>query len=195
MEIHFEKSMHPISHMRREALQSASVVAELLQQDDATLNTLTAYLQRRAPPHIVTIARGSSDHAAAFFAYLCMLRMGRYVTSVPPSLLSLHQAPLQRSGTLALAFSQSGRSPDLVTATAYFSGPDSHSVALVNDAASPLAQQAQTVLPLHAGTEELHRPAGGGRPAAGRVAGRHHAADCTGATAHLAGGGCAARLG
>jgi glucosamine--fructose-6-phosphate aminotransferase (isomerizing) len=153
MEIHFEKSMHPISHMRREALQSASVVAELLQQDDATLNTLTAYLQRRAPPHIVTIARGSSDHAAAFFAYLCMLRMGRYVTSVPPSLLSLHQAPLQRSGTLALAFSQSGRSPDLVAATAYFSGPDSHSVALVNDAASPLAQQAQTVLPLHAGTE------------------------------------------
>lgn len=141
------------THMRREALQSASVVAELLQRDEATLSALAAALRLRAPSHIITIARGSSDHAAAFFAYLCMLRLGRYVTSLPPSLLSLHDAPLQRSGALALAFSQSGRSPDLVKATAFFSGAESHSVALVNDAASPLALQAHTVVPLHAGTE------------------------------------------
>jgi len=145
--------MNPSTHMRLEALESPTAVAELLQRDEGTLSTLTADLRRRPPQHIVTIARGSSDHAAAYFAYLCMLRLGRYVTSLPPSLLSLHDAPLQRSGTLALAFSQSGRSPDLVKAAGYFSGPESHSVALVNDASSPLARQAHTVLPLHAGIE------------------------------------------
>ena len=141
------------SQMRTEALQSPRVVAEQLAQDTATLSGLVGELRRRAPEHIVTIARGSSDHAAAYFGYLCMLRLGRYVTSLPPSLLSLYAAPLQRIGTLALAFSQSGRSPDLVRATSFFSGPNTRSVALVNDAQSPLAQAARTVLPLHAGAE------------------------------------------
>ena len=141
------------TQMRAEALQAASVVAEQLTRDQEALANLVAELRRRAPDHIVTIARGSSDHAAAYFAYLCMLRMGRYVTSLPPSLLSLHTAPLQRIGTLALAFSQSGRSPDLVRATAFFKGPNTRSVALVNDVQSPLAHAARTVLPLHAGQE------------------------------------------
>jgi glutamine---fructose-6-phosphate transaminase (isomerizing) len=145
--------MTPPSHMRTEALESATVVGELLRRDHDTLATLVAELRRRPPEHIITIARGSSDHAAAYFAYLCMLRLGRYVTSLPPSLISLYGAPLQRTGTLALAFSQSGRSPDLVRATAFFSGPHIRSVALVNDADSPLAREALTVLPLHAGTE------------------------------------------
>ena len=145
--------MSPTTYMRREALQSPQVVADLLQRDQDTLKALAADLQQHAPAHIITIARGSSDHAAAYFSYLCMLRLGRFVTSLPPSLLSLHEAHMQRHGTLALAFSQSGRSPDLVKATQYFSVAPSRSVALVNDAASPLAQQAHTVLPLHAGQE------------------------------------------
>jgi glucosamine--fructose-6-phosphate aminotransferase (isomerizing) len=139
--------------MRTEALQSPSVVAEQLARDQNTLDNLVSELRRRGPEHIVTIARGSSDHAASYFGYLCMLRLGRYVTSLPPSLLSLYDAPLQRIGTLALAFSQSGRSPDLVRTTSFFSGPNTRSVALVNDAQSPLALAARTVLPLHAGAE------------------------------------------
>ncbi len=143
----------PPSQMRTEALQSPSVVAKQLAQDQDTLANLVTELRRRGPESIVTIARGSSDHAASYFGYLCMLRLGRYVTSLPPSLLSLYDAPLKRIGTLALAFSQSGRSPDLVRATSFFSGPNTRSVALVNDAQSPLALAARTVLPLHAGAE------------------------------------------
>lgn len=141
------------SQMRIEALQSPSAVAHQLAQDHQVLSRLVDEWRSRPPQHILTIARGSSDHAAAYFAYLCMLRLGRYVTSLPPSLLSLQEAPLQRQGTLALAFSQSGRSPDLVNATAFFSAAGAQSVALVNDAQSPLAQTANTVLPLHAGAE------------------------------------------
>ncbi len=142
------------SHMRSEALQSPSVVADQLAQNASVLADLVEPWRRRTPEHIVTIARGSSDHAASYFGYLCMLRLGRFVTSLPPSLLSLYAAPLQRAGTLALAFSQSGRSPDLVQALSYFSGPDARGVALVNDTQSPLALAAHTVLPLHAGAEK-----------------------------------------
>lgn len=145
--------MPPTTLMRAEALESAATVANMLQRDQDTLARLVSDLRRLPPKHIVTIARGSSDHAATYFAYLCMLRLGRYVTSLPPSLVTLYDAPLQRAGALALAFSQSGQSPDLVRAAGLFSGVGARSVAVVNHADSPLAQRAQTVLPLHAGIE------------------------------------------
>jgi glutamine---fructose-6-phosphate transaminase (isomerizing) len=58
-----------------------------------------------------------------------------------------------RQGLLALSFSQSGQSPDLVAPTQYLSQGGAHTVAVVNDATSPLAQAARWVLPLHAGPE------------------------------------------
>lgn len=145
--------MGPESKMRAESIESADAVARMLRHDHDALAALIEDLHRQAPAHIVTIARGSSDHAAAYFAYLCMLRLGRYVTSLPPSLITLFNAPLQQQGVLALIYSQSGRSPDLVRAAGFFHGPQSRCVAIVNDAQSPVAAQAQTVLPLHAGVE------------------------------------------
>ena len=55
---------------------------------------LGAALRARPPHGTVTIARGSSDHAAAYMAYLIMARSGQLVTSLPMSLLTLYQAPL-----------------------------------------------------------------------------------------------------
>lgn len=141
------------SMMRSEALESADAVARMLQHDHATLKDLVQGLHQQPPAHIVTVARGSSDHAAAYFAYLCMQRLGRYVTSLPPSLITLFEAPLQRQGALALIYSQSGRSPDLVRAARFFHKPQARCVAVVNEVHSPLADQVQTVLPLHAGVE------------------------------------------
>ena len=55
-----------------------------------------------------------SDHAASYFAYLVMQRLGVPVVSLPMSLVTLHNAPLAVAGQLAVAVSQSGQSPDLV---------------------------------------------------------------------------------
>jgi glucosamine--fructose-6-phosphate aminotransferase (isomerizing) len=102
---------------------------------------------------VLTVARGSSDHAAHYMAYLVMARLGRLVTSLPMSLVTLHHADLVCDGLLALAFSQSGQSPDLIAPMRYFAEHGARSVAFVNDAASPLAQAAQRVVDLQAGPE------------------------------------------
>ena len=60
---------------------------------------------------------------------------------------------LCRQGLASIAFSQSGQSPDLVAPTAWFSARGACTLAVVNDAASPLAQAAQQVIALHAGPE------------------------------------------
>src|SRR4029078_8611501 len=65
----------------------------------------------------------------------------------------VYQSRLQCEGLVSLAFSQSGQSPDLVLPTSFFRAGGARTVAIVNDAASPLAAAAQWVFPLHAGAE------------------------------------------
>ncbi len=86
-------------------------------------------------------------------SYLVMARLGRLVTSLPMSLITLYPSRLVRDGLVALAFSQSGQSPDLVTPTHFFRIGGARTAAFVNDSASPLASAAQWVFPLHAGAE------------------------------------------
>lgn len=139
--------------MRAEALEAPARVADLLARDAEAYAALGAALRARPPRGVLTLARGSSDHAAQHLAYLAMARLGQLVTSLPPSLLTLYDSPLRADGLLALALSQSGRSPDLVEPLQRLRAGGATTVALVNDAGSPLAAAAEHALPLHAGEE------------------------------------------
>lgn len=139
--------------MRSEALEAPGVVARLLAAEHANFEVLGAELRRRPPLALLTVARGSSDHAAHYMAYLVMARLGRLVTSLPMSLVTLYRSKLVCDGLVALAFSQSGQSPDLVTPLQEIGAQGGRTVAFVNNAESPLARAAQQVMPLHAGAE------------------------------------------
>lgn len=139
--------------MLKEASESSSFVAKQLTHEGPHYAQLGAALRAKPPSSIVTIARGSSDHAAAYAAYLVMSRLGRLVTSLPMSLVTLLNAPLQAKESLAIAISQSGQSPDVIEPIRYFRDNGAVTVALVNDAQSPLALGAQWCMPLHAGAE------------------------------------------
>ena len=142
------------SLMLEEARSAPARVAEQLSRDGGRYAALGAALRANPPSAAVTIARGSSDHAASYFAYLVMARYGQLVTSLPMSLVTLYRAPLAMRGTLAVTISQSGRSPDLIEPIEAFRRGGATTVALVNDAESRLAGAAEWVLPLHAGPEK-----------------------------------------
>jgi glucosamine--fructose-6-phosphate aminotransferase (isomerizing) len=139
--------------MLQEARSAADCVAAQLTADDDRYTALGHALRAAPPAAVLTLARGSSDHAAAYCAYLIMARLGRIVASLPMSLLTLYRSPLQAQGTLAIAISQSGQSPDVVEPMGYFRRGGGTTVALVNNITSPLAQAAEWALPLHAGPE------------------------------------------
>ncbi|WP_394789767.1 SIS domain-containing protein [Rhodoferax sp.] len=141
------------SWMEQEARSAPDMLRQDLAAGDTAYARLGAQLRAAPPRHVLTVARGSSDHAASYFAYLAMSRLGRLVTSLPMSLVSLEQAPLQAEHTLALAISQSGQSPDVIAPVRYFRDGGATTVALVNDTASPLAQAAEHTIGLAAGTE------------------------------------------
>ncbi|WP_193789171.1 SIS domain-containing protein [Paraburkholderia atlantica] len=141
-----------MSNMLKEALASAATVAEQL-KDTSRVASLAAKLAQQ-PRHVaLTVARGSSDHAASYFASLTMSRLGVPVASLPMSVATLQQAPLQVRDQLALAFSQSGKSPDLVGTMNALRAAGALTVAAVNAPSSPLADACEWHLPLVAGPE------------------------------------------
>lgn len=141
------------SRMAQEAGQAPQAVERLLAHATPLFEELGAQLRAQPPQSVLTLARGSSDHAALYTGYLVMARLGRLVTSLPMSLVTLHRARIACDGLLALAFSQSGQSPDLVEPLREFSARGARTVAFVNAAQSPLAQAAQRVFALQAGPE------------------------------------------
>jgi glucosamine--fructose-6-phosphate aminotransferase (isomerizing) len=136
--------------MHVEASEAPAAVRRLLTHERERLAEFGAGLRALPPQALLTVARGSSDHAAQYTAYLVMARLGRLVTSLPMSLITLYQSKLQCDGLVALAFSQSGQSPDVVAPIEYQGAHGARTLAFVNDADSPLARAAQCSVSLHA---------------------------------------------
>ncbi|BEV72883.1 MULTISPECIES: SIS domain-containing protein [unclassified Paludibacterium] len=142
------------SLMLEEAQSAAEAVAAQHMYADERLAMLGRLLVQQPPQLALTVARGSSDHAANYFAYLAMQRQGVPVVSLPMSLVTLHHAPLHVKGALAVGLSQSGQSPDLVETMSALGRAGAITVALVNQHESPLADCCEWVVPLCAGPEK-----------------------------------------
>ncbi|MGY3040933.1 glucosamine--fructose-6-phosphate aminotransferase (isomerizing) [Rhodanobacter sp. TND4EL1] len=139
--------------MFQEAHESADVVARQFAANEAVVSALAQTLRAHPPRFIVTCARGSSDHAAAYAKYVFETRLGIVTASASPSVTSVYAAEQQWQGALFIAISQSGKSPDLLRNAQAAKVAGAHVVALVNVEDSPLALLADTVIPLHAGRE------------------------------------------
>jgi len=140
--------------MYREAAEAPDCVASQLERNTPTIATLVKRLRTDPPIAMVTIGRGSSDHAATYARYLVETRLGLLSSSLSPSIFSVFKAPLSLRNMLCLAISQSGRSPDLLAAATAARDSGAIVVALVNDPDSPLAEIASVVLPQGAGPEK-----------------------------------------
>ena len=141
------------TRLSREAAQAPAVVRAQLGANAPLIRDLADRLRRAPPTAVVTLGRGSSDHAATFARYLIETRLGVMTASTPPSVSSIYDTPPALRGALCLAISQSGRSPDILAAAQAAREAGALVVALVNDADSPLAELAEVTAPLLAGPE------------------------------------------
>ncbi|MDO9182494.1 MAG: SIS domain-containing protein [Bacteriovorax sp.] len=140
--------------MRSEALEAPRVVEEQFSENQQILDEVAQYLNQKNPYSVVSIARGSSDHAAQYLNYLVTAKMGKLTTSLSMSALTLYQTELNVSKSIGVAISQSGQSPDIIKPIEYMKSHNAPTFALVNDLNSPLAKSAEWTIPLHAGPEK-----------------------------------------
>jgi glutamine---fructose-6-phosphate transaminase (isomerizing) len=141
------------TQMYCEAEQAPDAVRRQLAANSERMERLGERLRQLAPRAVVTCARGSSDHAATFAKYLIETRLGILTSSSAPSVSSVYAATPNLAGTVFLAISQSGASPDLLSAVRAAKDGGALVVALVNAESSPLAQAADYTIPLCAGAE------------------------------------------
>lgn len=139
--------------MFQEAAQAAALIRAQIGINQDLIASAVKRLQDFNPCAIVTCARGSSDHAATYGKYLFETHLGLITASAAPSVTSIYQAQPQLKGMLFIAVSQSGKSPDLLASVSQAKASGALTLALVNVADSPLAELADIVIPLRAGSE------------------------------------------
>jgi len=142
-----------ITQMRREIEEIPVAVARLLDEGASATKEIAAEIARRDPRFLMSVARGSSDHACTYLKYASELLFGLPMASVGPSVASIYGTKLKANGTLCIAVSQSGKSPDIVDLTRNARESGAFAVAITNDTASPLAEAASATLGIHAGPE------------------------------------------
>jgi glutamine---fructose-6-phosphate transaminase (isomerizing) len=145
--------MTDTTQMRREVEEIPAAIERLLTDGRAAIEQTAAALRQRDPDLVITVARGSSDHAATFFKYACELVLGLPVASVGPSLASVYHAPLRARHAASIGISQSGQSPDIVALARALTDAGAASVAITNDPASPLAAASRHTVAMQAGPE------------------------------------------
>ncbi len=142
------------SYMRQAIEENPTAVALLLDKGGAVLADAGARLRAAKPVMIATIARGSSDHAAAFLKYAFELVAGIPVASIGPSIASIYGREIALRNCAAIAISQSGKSPDIVSMATSARTSGGLTIALTNTAGSPLAAAADIAIDIRAGEEK-----------------------------------------
>lgn len=140
------------SVMRRETDAAGAAVARLLAGRPAILD-LAARIRTQPPRLVVVCGRGSSAHAGTYLRYQIARRTGLIAAPAMPAIASVYGRGQNMAGTLFLAVSQSGRSPDLVAQAERAGADGALTVALVNEPTSPLARACHAVIDLAAGPE------------------------------------------
>jgi glucosamine--fructose-6-phosphate aminotransferase (isomerizing) len=140
------------SAMASEIGESADVVARIIRNRAATRD-IAERIGIGSAPLCVVCGRGSSGHAGVFLRYLVETRLRLPVSASAPSVITAFRTPLMLRHALFVVISQSGRSPDLVAATRSARDAGARTVAIVNAASSPVAAEAEFVVPIEAGHE------------------------------------------
>ena len=142
------------SHMAREVAEIPEAARRFLSQSAGAVAKAAAAMRAADPDLIVTVARGSSDHAATYLKYAVELQAGVPVASVGPSIASIYHRPLKMGRAACIGISQSGQSPDTVDMMRAAGAGGALTLAITNHADSPLGRASAHALPLQAGVEQ-----------------------------------------
>ncbi|MFC2149222.1 SIS domain-containing protein [Candidatus Auribacterota bacterium] len=140
--------------MEKEARQVPDVIAKQMTENLDIWTSLAKRLRKDPPSFAMTVARGSSDHAATYAKYLLETKLGLITASAAPSVLTLYGTHMYEKGGLVIGISQSGGSPDICELMEEARKRGTVTIAIVNKTDSPMAKAAEYVVPMHAGEEK-----------------------------------------
>jgi glucosamine--fructose-6-phosphate aminotransferase (isomerizing) len=139
--------------LRTEILEQPAVLARLLDSQAEAVQEIAAAIRARGVKYVIIAARGTSDNAARYGQYILGAHNRLPVGLATPSLFSVYGTPPRLEEGLIIGISQSGQSPDIVAVLAEARRQGGVTLSISNDPGSPLAEEAEFVIPLLAGEE------------------------------------------
>ncbi len=142
-----------MSWLETELREQPAALARLLERQGTRAFELAAAFRRDDVRYVLIASRGSSSNAARYAQYVLGRANRVPVMFATPSLYTIYEQPPRLEGAIVLGISQSGASPDVRAVLAEARRQGRPTLALTNDPESPLAREADEVLPLEAGEE------------------------------------------
>jgi len=142
-----------MSILESEIHQQPQVLQHLLDEETAPVRRLVGQLRGQFQ-YVMIAARGSSDNAARYAQYLLGAQNHLPVALATPSLFSIYAQSPKLDGALVVGISQSGQSPDIIEVIETGHKQGRPTLAITNEANSPLAQAAEHRILLHSGIEQ-----------------------------------------
>ena len=142
-----------LTKMSAEIAEIPAAAERLLREKQSLIDQLAQRIEAASPRVIVMCGRGSSGHVGVYLRYLFETKLGLLVSAAAPSVVTAYKGRPDMRDVLFVVISQSGRSPDLIAATKAARALGALTLAIVNDADSPAAAEAELLLPIDAGPE------------------------------------------
>jgi glucosamine--fructose-6-phosphate aminotransferase (isomerizing) len=139
--------------MLEEIHEQPEVLRGLLETQSEAVARVAAAIAARGVSYLYLAARGTSEHAGIYGQYVLGAFGGLPVALAAPSLFTVYGRPPRLAGALVVGVSQSGQSPDIVAVIVEGRRQGALTLAITNDADSPLAQAAELTLNISAGAE------------------------------------------
>ena len=136
-----------------EILEQPQCLAKLVVSQRKVAEEIARAIQSRGVSYIFLAARGTSDNAGRYANYLLGAANRLPLALATPSLFTYYQQPPNLKGAFVIGISQSGQSPDIVSVLHEGKRQGCLTLAITNEADSPLAANADFVLDIQAGPE------------------------------------------
>jgi len=129
-------------------------ISSLLSSQRKVVEWIAGEIRKRDIQYVFLAARGTSDNAGRYANYLLGAMNGLPLALATPSLFTYYKQPPKLKNALVVGISQSGQSPDIVSVLDEGRKQGCATLAITNKPKSPLAQKADYVIDIQAGSEK-----------------------------------------
>jgi glutamine---fructose-6-phosphate transaminase (isomerizing) len=142
-----------MSQLVTEIHQQPDALARLLDAQRDNVQQIAAEIRAFQPAFAWIAARGTSDNAARYAQYAWGIHCGLAVGLATPSVHTLYDSAPNLSKAVVFGISQSGRGDDVRTVIEHARAQGALTIAITNDADSPVAKAAHHHISLETGAE------------------------------------------
>lgn len=140
--------------MSGEMAEQPAVLRRILEEGAPVIRETAEQIAGRDPRFVLLTARGTSDNAALYAKYLLEVLLGKPCGLTSMSTITAYEAKADLTDCLVITVSQSGGSPDLVASTKAAREAGAITLAVTNNAESPLAEVSEFHIDVLAGPEK-----------------------------------------